>query len=551
MLPGFVNSSDEEEQKKKSSHNRKKDKKSRKKEDLVSGSSCSTEAQVSDLTAQVCQDNNSMMAGNIGAVGDQENIVSDEKKLSDLSEEMYLAQGARPKRTSSKYNLPKMPTEQQPVGGADSSVLGDTLSEIYLMQGAKPKKSCDSSFFQASIMQQYSTDIGENIPVDYDVGGGYSVFPEHTQGVVQQSIPDSEDSNMPLQEMTAHFQRLSVSNITGANTRVDVTGVGSDPLKRVRHSHIGHICSLGRRMFYRANNGCYQIRDEIMQELLDSIENVDYLVNLLKVEIVTQLAIALGFNELACALICYQIDSLNMYALNMIFYELMNIVSCDSRSSMLTDRLYDVFVPYADTSVVNSGGTSSSGVKQYSALVVMLSELLAAKKNTVFSGDVVYYVNFAIVSCYYRLGCMYHAIGQYFPDLQSVLLQDPLGDMKQRCVDTCCGMVYMYYIGPEYNNAIKYIKGVAFPSLLLDICNDQIIRHFAKSIKQARKLNFSYVTTSIASYIIDNLQEDFLLSIEDDIVKYADILKVIAGTTADQEEEEEYMFQVSKFGYGR
>ncbi|WP_258011904.1 hypothetical protein [Ehrlichia ruminantium] len=414
MLPGFVNSSDEEEQKKKSSHNRKKSKKSRKKRKY-----CNTEAQVSDLTAQVCQDNISMMVGNIGVVGDQENIVSDEKKLSSLPEEMYLAQGAKPKKL---VDVHKIPTEQQHVGGADSSVLGNTLSEICLIQGAKPKKSYDSSFFQKYIMQKYNTDIVRNILVNYDVSGGTAVFPEHNN-----RVPDSEDSNIPLQEMTTQFQKLNFSNIFGENTRGDVTNVSNDPLKRVRNAHIGHICNLCRKMFYHAGNNCYQMKDEIIQELSSSITNVDYLIDLIKIELVTQLAITLGFNELSCAMICYQIDSLNMYAFNMIFDELMNVVSCDSRSSILMGRLYNVFMIYADTEVVNSGYTLSNGAEQYSALVGMLSELVTAKRSTRFSSDVVHYVNFAVVSCYYRLGCMYYAMEQYSSSLQSFFLQNPLG----------------------------------------------------------------------------------------------------------------------------
>ncbi|GAT77905.1 hypothetical protein EHRUM3_01070 [Ehrlichia ruminantium] len=559
MLPGFVNSSDEEEQKKKSSHNRKKSKKTRVKRSPVSSSFCSTKTQISDFAAQIYQDDGSMIASNIGTVGDQKDIISS-KNVSSHLPEIYLAQGARPKRTNGKCNLPKIPTEQQPVGGADGSMLDSTLNEVYLMQGAKPKKSCDSSSFHKSMMWQYNTNIEENIPVSsmqlgfrsYDINSETNLFSEHTRGVVQQSIPGVEGSNMPLQEMTTQFQRLSVTNTVGAiNTRGNVTNVSNDLLKRVRSAHIGYIWNLCREMFYITSDGNCQMKDEIIHELSEITQNINCLVSLIKLELITQFAIALDFKELSCALMHYQINSLNMYALNVMFGELMNIVSCDSRSSLFKDKLYDIFVPYADTEVVNSGCTSSSGAMQYSTLVVMLSELMFAKKNNTFCGKFVYYVNFAMVSCYYRLGCMYCAITQYSPSLQGLFLQDPLGDMKQRCVDTCCGMVYMYYIGPEYNNGIKIIEGVAFPSLLLDICDSNIERHFMKSIKQANKLNFSYVMTNISAYITANLSEDFLLSVGNDIVRFANILEVIASTTAHHGEPEKDVFQMSEFRYGR
>ena len=161
------------------------------------------------------------------------------------------------------------------------------------------------------------------------------------------------------------------------------------------------------------------------------------------------------------------------------------------------------------------------------------------------------------MSCYCKLGSMYRLLvnSSQGAVLCNLILQGQLGDKKIRCMNTHESMMNMYCIGPKYNNKVMYIHNVGFPSLLLDMCSGEVKLYFDKLLNMYNKVSFSPVIITQARFICNAMNQEALLSMGEDIVKYSAIIEegMSAGIICDmeQQDEEKQEYKINRFGYGK
>ena len=201
----------------------------------------------------------------------------------------------------------------------------------------------------------------------------------------------SEYSSLFQEDLSTQLEKLNITKLTNiiSNKRL-LSDIHSSSIRRVKHAHVGYVGQLMQSMFCCIQGSNYEMKPYVKQRLSRITCDIDFFIGLLKVELVAQLALALGYKELSCALMCYSCGYLDACAFNVMFNKIMDVMVTNSRTSVLLGPLHDLFVCYTDTSVIDSEVLCRNKPQQYLKLVMVLAELVFARNNKLCDGETVF-----------------------------------------------------------------------------------------------------------------------------------------------------------------
>ncbi|QGR02156.1 hypothetical protein EDL79_00380 [Ehrlichia ruminantium] len=533
MFPGLMNSSDEEEQPKESSDSDGKSKKPKGKISVVGVyDNLSEGTRRSDGLPQITQAETSSgqaegYTTGIKSSGAEENMPRCRLKG------MYLAQGARPKV---KRRVSVSSQKQDNIGNIPAKASQRTQEKLGDREELTTRSAVDDHFLLGSrLMRLYLAEDARSEIINKK--SGVATEEIENQGAVSSNVRDLHvDCDVVADGFISRFRECMSTEDVESDGSMDgsVYATYFSMFKRVRHAHVGFIWDVARRIFTPVKNGNYTIKPDVMRMFSLVTNDPDFMICVLKLELMTQLAFALDFDELARSLICCRGDCLSLYAFEQMFKSVIDIICNAPRSKLVVSKLYDIFMSYKDSTVVNSGSASSHGPFYYSNLIFLLAGLVFVRRHKLCDSTRIHIINLALVSCYYRLGVMYHCLAGYrkfgnnTPEQQAALndlfSQNRRSSVRQRCMDVCLNMSYMYYINPKVEDDVIYICNVAFPRRLMSMCSKTIMEYFINQIAHQDRLSFSYVILNMAYNITHDMSTEALLEIGEDVVRFTPLL---------------------------
>ncbi|QGR02157.1 DUF3514 domain-containing protein [Ehrlichia ruminantium] len=426
-----------------------------------------------------------------------------------------------------------------------------TITEnMYLKQGARPKtrrrrgakvpkSNKNTKLVSPSICH-------ENIGMDNALCN--SVYMNYRLGRPQMLMAVSDENvNYPFKDAVREFDIFI-----------------NDPLANLRKMHIMYLCNLVKLLFYALENGCYVIRPDIRENILSFTKRFDLFCNILKLEVLTQIALILGCDKLHKILVFQGSTFLELEIFHMLFDAVADVMY--TNSTCLTKcyvLLQNICQYYTNIITQQDYVASPKRLQVYADLILLLGDLIFAKRTKQCNKAIIHSVNLMLVCCSIRLATLYYdvelcysfeKIDLHMQNMLSFLaFRYSKNFLSQKLVKLLRNFMYMYDVSEK--SELVLMCNILFPRKLLSLCADNVEEY----IKKCNAYDtMSWLTIFVdAAYYLGRSDVRSIVRIQRDIEIYEQVLthmhtKLIPYNKSMQQDnkkqsEREYI----SHGYGR
>ncbi|QGR02158.1 DUF3514 domain-containing protein [Ehrlichia ruminantium] len=421
---------------------------------------------------------------------------------SDVSlNDMYLRQGAKPKgRHTSIYQIPRF------------------NRNVYLIQSAQQRKNKHTSIYQIPrFNRKVVSGISSEQPVSQKLLQPYH---EEMQTVISQRPVILEQKlykrcrdHRKYQDKKLHKNTCSVEFI------------------RQRYTQLAYVCYITRNVFCIDEAHKYTINDSL-RDLLRVTPQHELVIHLVKLNLLSQFAAVLGFYYFSrFVLYNYELQYLDVYALDNILVNIIDIVNRDDRLDSCRNYLTSTLECYADWKVFEvHTAYSSKSIGFYVAVLQLLRHLIYVRQevqctvNRQLTNDI---VDFVIINCCIQIGICYHNVIK-FDDI----VFDESGSEKFLVLLSEISYIFLnlYDIPQRFRSTPKDVCGISFSSALLNVCSQDIKRVITSKVS-ASEVKLQIICKSI----VDNVCELGTMKVLQDI--YVHMLQYDKQVTANSQRQ--------------
>ncbi|WP_158407206.1 hypothetical protein [Ehrlichia ruminantium] len=422
----------------------------------------------------------------------------DKGQASSTLEDVYIKQGARPKRRGQHGTVILKQETQQP---------SSALEKIDVKQSAKSKRE------KIKLSSQESKHIKSTGPLgkksNFYVGAithnkTYGVpFPSTCVGQLTYYV-----DKLTLTP-TEHVDDLQESMVSGKYSSKFANIPGQIPgqiLARLQNLHFSYLCELLGELFIVEHN--ILSMNKVYYDVLSGItSHANMAVSLLKLNICSQLAFALNVSAVGNAMLLTCLNSMDFYVIDRICIEAHEILQkCKSNAECRISML-SIFTCYLDCQNDGIDNYTSYSSSFYAASIELLNHLISAKlcRKTSYPPVVLDMIDLLIVSCGIQLGLVCRNVDLYYETKRYYCARfDKLRNTGLVAFMYKLSEVFQfkcYVTSLLYDYGLVDLGGMKYPGILLSVSSPNFASRWCQLVEQNCE-KFSYIIQSISNNII-------------------------------------------------